>query len=191
MLPSLPLRTPLTEASQEAARSRRLVLGMCLGAMSGVAMPQERPSEAAVKAAYLFRFLSFVEWPAAALPAAEAPLVVGVLGNDEVAQQFAAMVAGRRVLGHPVIARNLTEHDSIEGLHALFIGRLRARSRMVEQLKERPVLVVTESGLGDNGMLNFLLVDGRVGFEASLKAADRAGLKLGARLLALAEHVER
>lgn len=191
MLPCLSCRSMLMEASQEMARSRRLLLGIWLGAMSGAAMPQERPSEAAVKAAYLYRFLSFVEWPAAALPAAEAPLVVGVLGNDEVAQQLAGMVAGRRVLGHPVIARQLAEHDSIEGLHALFIGRLRGRSRVIEQLKERPVLVVTESGLGDGGMLSFLPVDGRVGFEASLKAADRAGLKLGARLLALAEHVER
>jgi hypothetical protein len=191
MLPSLPCLSLPIEASREAARTRRLLLGIWLGAMSGAALPQERPSEAAVKAAYLFRFLSFVEWPAAALPAAEAPLVVGVLGNDEVAQQFAGMVAGRRVLGHPVVARQLTEHDSTEGLHALFVGRQRARSRIVEQLKDRPVLVVTESGLGDNGMLNFLLLDGRVGFEASLKAADRAGLKLGARLLALAEHVER
>ena len=53
------------------------------------------------------------------------------------------------------------------------------------------MLVVSDKGLADGAMLGFVIVDGRVGFEASPAAAAQAGLKLGARLLAVAERVQR
>jgi hypothetical protein len=153
------------------------------------ARAQQPATEAAIKAAYLYKFLAFVDWPPAALPADGTPMVVGVLGADAVAAELLALIAGRTVNGHPVVARRLAETDSLDGLHVVFVGRASSPAKLVERLKGRPVLVVTETGLQAGSMLNFVPVDGRIRFEAAPLAAERAGLKLGARLLAVAERV--
>jgi hypothetical protein len=82
---------------------------------------------------------------------------------------------------------------SLEGLHVLFVGR-EQRNRLkdiVAKTRPHPVLVVTEwdGALAEGGMVNFVLVDGRVRFEVALEAARRAGLTLSSRLLAVAQQV--
>jgi hypothetical protein len=180
-----------------AHRFAAAILTACLAGMlasglaAGPAAAQERQSEAAVKAAYLYRFLPFVEWPPAALPAVGAPFVIGVFASDAVAEQLPHIVVGRQAHGRPVVSRVVHEGDRIEDLHALFIGRLPGRSRLSEALKTRPVLTVTDQGLDSGAMINLLVVDGRVRFEAAPPQAERVGLKLGARLLAIADNVVR
>jgi YfiR/HmsC-like len=160
-------------------------------ASSGAAA-QTPPTESAVKAAYLFRFLAYVEWPPAALPPAGEPIVVGVLGAEAVAAALPSIVAGRRLDGRPVVARSLASPAaSLDGVHVLFIGRSMPAERVIARLGNRPVLVVTDGESDAGGMLNFVVVDGRVRFEAVPAAAEQAGLKLGARLLAVAERVHR
>lgn len=148
-------------------------------------------TEAGVKAAYLFRFLSYIEWPAGLLPEAASPLVIGVAGAEDVFEELQALVADRQIDdGRPVLARRVAAGDSLDGLHAIFIGRGAPQSRLLERLRGRPVLVVTDSTVeAERGMLHFVPVQGRIRFEASPAAAERAGLKLGARLLAVAERV--
>ena len=80
----------------------------------------------------------------------------------------------------------------VEGLHVVFIGRaVRQPERLIERLRGRPVLIVMEgvASLDAGAMLSLVPVGGRIRFEASPMLAERAGLKLGARLLALAERV--
>lgn len=146
------------------------------------------PSEVGVKAAFLYKFLGFVDWPATVLSAADAPLVVGVIGDDGVGAELQAIVAGRRVNGRPVIARQLSPGDEMDGLHAVFLGR-GVQARVLDRLRGRAILVVAEGGLEPGVMLNFVPVAGRVRFEAAPLAAERVGLKLGARLLSVAERV--
>jgi hypothetical protein len=165
-------------------------LAAAVGTVSAQLPPQA--TEAAVRAAYVYKFLAYVEWPPPSLPAADSPLVVGVVGADEVHEELQAMVAQRSVAGHPVRTRRLADGELPDDLHAVFIGRgVRDPARLLERLRGRPVLVVTErtSGLDTGGMINLLPVDGRIRFEASQVAAERAGLRLGARLLAVADRV--
>jgi hypothetical protein len=167
-----------------------MVWALCAGGAVGQGTVQ--PTEAGVKAAYLYRFLAHVDWPPGAFAAPDAPVVIGVAGADDVVDQLQRVVEGRQVNGRPVRARRLAEGDAVDGLHVVFIGRAaRQPARLIERLEGRPVLVVTESAssLDLGAMLNLVPVDGRVRFEASQLAAERAGLKLGARLLALAERV--
>ncbi|HLL17379.1 MAG TPA: YfiR family protein, partial [Rubrivivax sp.] len=93
-----------------------------------------------------------------------------------------------QVHGRPVVTRRLAPADPLEGLHAVFVGRA-APAGVRERLRGRAILVVAEDGLEPGVMLNFVPVAGRVRFEASPVAAERVGLKLGARLLAVAERV--
>lgn len=165
------------------------VLAFVLG--PGLAGAQTAASEAGVKAAYLFKFLAYVEWPTTALPVAGAPFVIGVVEAEAVHEDLLLAVAERQVSGHPVVVRKLLRDDNLDGVHALFIGRGAARARWLERVKGRPLLLVTDAaqGLESGSMINFVTADGRVRFEASQAAAEGAGLRLSARLLAVAERV--
>jgi hypothetical protein len=165
--------------------------GMLLACAATAQLPPQ-PTEAAVKAAYVYRFLAHVDWPPQALGDPSDPLVIGVAGGDDVGDELERVVAGRQVAGHPVQVRRLAGDEAAEPVHVMFVGRgVRQPSRLIQRLQGRPVLVVTDGGAGlDAGaMLHFVPVDGRVRFEASPAAAERSGIRLGARLLALAERV--
>ena len=169
----------------------RLVWLLGATAWSLPALAQPVATESAIKAAYLHRFLPYVEWPASALPAADAPFVVGVLGSLPVASALQSIVAARQFAGRPIEVRYLSSAQvPLDGLHVLFIGRGVAADKVIPRLAQRPVLVVTEGESLPGTMLNFVVVDGRVRFEAAPATAEQAGLKLGARLLAIAERVQ-
>jgi len=172
--------------------ARMLGAALCLGVSLGLqpALAQQA-SDASVKAAYLYNFLRYVDWPPSSAPAPDAPLVVGVAGAEAVRSELQTIVAGRQVHGHRVTLREISGNDALEGLHAVFLGRDADQRRLLERLRGRPILVITDTVHdGDAGsMLNFVPVQGRIRFEASPAVAERAGIKLGSRLLAVAERV--
>lgn len=176
----------MTSAQRRAVIAALLAGGLAGGALA-VDTPQ-LPSEVGVKAAFLYKFLGYVDWPAAALPAADSPLVIGVVGADALNAELRAIAAGRHVNGHPIVTRRLNPGDSLDGVHAVFVGR-GVQASVLERLRGRAILVVAEGGLEPGVMLNFVPVAGRVRFEAAPVAAERVGLKLGARLLSVAERV--
>jgi YfiR/HmsC-like len=178
--------------SIDAWRSALVAMACALVAGTAAGQAPLQPTEEGVKAAYLYRFLAHVEWPPAAFASPDAPLEIGVVGADEVSDELQRVVAGRQVNGRAVKARRLADDESVERLHMVFIGRaVRHPARLVERLRGRPVLIVMEgaSSLDAGAMLSLVPVGGRIRFEASPMLAERAGLKLGARLLALAERV--
>lgn len=154
---------------------------------------QASVSESAVKAAFLYKFAGFVEWPASAFAGPADPLVIGVLGNDPVASDLELVVAGRGAEGRRVVARRLRDGESLAGFHVLLLGGTReARLRELTRSVIGPVLLVTEQdgALQLGSVLNFDTDAGRVRFSASLTSAEARGLRLSARLLAVAQHVE-
>jgi hypothetical protein len=168
----------------------RAAFAFILLAFSCVALAQ--PSEQEVKAAFLFKFPSFVEWPQAALRAG--PIVIGVAGAEDVATQLQQIAAGRTVQGRPVEVRRLREGEPVAGLHMLFLGRSQsARLAEVErQAPGQPLLIVCEwNGALENGaVVNFVRDEGRVRFEVALDAAERRGLRISSRMLAVAQNVQ-
>lgn len=181
-------RTPL--AAPPVVRRRALVVALLAGALIGGAgqAKAQQPSEASVKAAFLYKFLAYVDWPSGVLAAADTPLVIGVIGADAINAELQAIVAGRHVNGRRLLTRRLDPGDTLEGVHAVFVGR-GVQANVLERTRGRAVLVVAEGGLEPGVMLNFVPVAGRVRFEAAPVAAERVGIKLGARLLSVAERV--
>ena len=172
------------------------VLGLAALVTWGSAAPAQAPaaaSERGVKAAYVYKFLGYVEWPAAAFAQADAPMVIGVVGADEVATELTEIVRGRAVGGHPVEVRKLRPGESTAGLHVLFIGAAeRARAPpLIRAAHARGAMTITETddGLEQGSVINLVVMEGRVRFEVSLEAAERAGIKLSSRLLAVAHLV--
>lgn len=150
--------------------------------------------ERGVKAAFLFKFLGYVEFPPAA-DAATAPFVIGVMEADSLAGELVRITAGRSINQRPVQVRVLREGDSLAGVHLLFMGAaMTARAApLLRSAQQASVLTVTESdlGLASGSVINFRLIDQRVRFEVSLEAAEKSNLKLSSRLLSVAYAVQK
>jgi YfiR/HmsC-like len=151
-------------------------------------------TERSIKAAYLYKFAGYVEWPETEVQGTR-PLTIGVLESSEMADELARVTAGRTIGDRPVQVRRLLSGDSLAGLHVLFVGG-QGNDRLDDLLvsaRAQPILTVTESAgaLATGSIINFTLDQDRVRFEVSLPAAERSRLKLSSRLLAVAQRVER
>ncbi|MGH8130396.1 MAG: YfiR family protein [Steroidobacteraceae bacterium] len=177
-----------------------VLLGACWVAWSGLqtGLAQTADSlpvtERSIKAAYLYKFAGYVEWPDVRSDSAK-HLTIGVLESSEMAEELVRITAGRLINDRPVRIRQVTGGDSLAGVHVLFVGT-HDRERLDELLLpalELPILTVTESAgaLSDGSIINFTIDRERVRFEVSLPAAERSRLKLSSRLLAVAQRVQR
>lgn len=183
-------------ASWLAALLALAMLGVVLScAAAGQPLAPAAPNlERSVKAAYLFKFLGYVEF-AAAKEGSEAasPLAVGVLGADDVAAELTRITAGRTINGRPVAVRSLREGDSLAGLQMVFAGAAADLPKVLRSVAQNGALGVAddENGLQHGAVINFRLVEDRVRFEVSLPAAERSNVKLSSRLLSVAWHVQK
>jgi hypothetical protein len=180
-----------------AGLAARLQAGFCLlaVAMSALAATDNASAvlERRVKAALLYRFLNYVEWPESALPPANAPFTIGIVGADALAAELAEFVTGRTVQNHPLAVRTLPASEPVGNVQVMFVGQTEAAQLGVILRSAPPnALIVTESdeSLALGSVINFLLVDGQVRFDVSLEAARRRGLRLSARLLSVAHSVQ-
>lgn len=146
--------------------------------------------ERGVKAAFLYKFLGYVEFTPSLPREAGAPLTVGVLGADDIAAELNRITQGRSVNGHPVFVRVLHEGDGPAGLQLLFVGaeQTARAGPLLRAAQQAGVLSVTEllNGLQAGSVINFRLVDEHIRFEVSLDAAERSNIKLSSRLLSVA-----
>lgn len=151
------------------------------------------PLELRVKAAFLYKFASYVEWPESAFEQVDAPFTIAVVGADSIAAELKQAVAGRRVNDRPIAVKQLRPGESIAGTHILFLGSsvTPQLSSLLKAARPYPVLTVTESegALAEGSVINFVMVDQRIRFEISRESANRSKLRLSSRLLAVAQHV--
>ena len=151
--------------------------------------------EHSVKAAFLYKFLSYVEWPAGKFADADSAVIVGVAAAPEIAEELRKAVRDRTVHGRPVEVRTVAPGESLAGVHAVFVGaaEIAHLAEFAREAREHSVLTVTDASaaLAGDSVINFVPADGRVGFEVSLPAAHDSGLKLSSRMLAVARDVRR
>lgn len=155
----------------------------------------EPAQERNVKAAFLSKFIGFVEFAESASQPADGPLVIGVLGADDIALELKRIVLARPPNQRPLVVRVLGSDEALAGMHMLFVGgdRSERTAQLLDAAARQGILTVTEvdSGLRLGSTINFRRIDDRVRFEISLPAAQRSNLKLSARLLAVAYHVQK
>jgi hypothetical protein len=154
---------------------------------------QEALSEYQVKAAYLFNFLKFVEWPRESFADPLAPIEIGVVGEDPFGSALPQVVTGKTVQGRDLVIRIYRIGEDFRGAHILFISASeRKRLPMIlSSLRGSSVLTVsdTEGFLDAGGMIQFLNENDRVRFAINLNAAAQARLKVSSKLLSLAKVV--
>lgn len=149
--------------------------------------------ELSVKAAFLYKFASYVEWPPHAFPKADTPIAITVTGSEVIAEELSQLVASRTAQGRPIVVKRLGPGDPLAGVHILFVGPGEAErlAQWARDAQAHSTLVVTDSrgALERGSTINFVLADRRVRFEISLDAAEKSSLKLSSRLLAVAQRV--
>jgi len=150
-------------------------------------------NEYEVKAAFLFHFAQFVEWPVETFKDSDTPLTYCTVGEDVFRGALEESVMGKRVNNRPLRVAHLREREPIDGCQVLFIAGA-PKGRRADELaiaKGHAVLTVgeTEYFARDGGIIGFLLEENKVRFEINLNAAHKAQLKVSARLLALAKTV--
>jgi hypothetical protein len=155
------------------------------------ALAQREASEASVKAAFLYKFANYVEWPPNAFASPAAPLVIGVMGADEIGTELEKLAPGRSVNGHPLAVKRVKEGEPARGVHVLLIGKDQATAAAVRSAQQQGALTVTESerGLDMGSAINFVTAGERVGFEVSLDAAEKSGHRISSRMLTVARRV--
>ena len=178
----------------------RWLRACALSVVLAVGLASPRPAQAdaqadeyRVKAAFLYKFGGYVEWPDRSFARADSPVAIGVMGADALADELVQIVAGRNVNGRPVRVRKLRPGDPIAGLHVLFVGRADG-GRLAEILaaaKGQALLTVTESeeGLELGSMINFVVVEDKVRFDIAPPPSESSNLKISARLLGVARKV--
>lgn len=150
--------------------------------------------EAQVKAAYIYRFAEHIEWPAAAFASNAAPLTIGVVDADQVAAELNQLRLTRQIKGRAVTVRTLRAGDGAGGVQVLYIGAQDgARVKRTLDAAQTPgVLSITdgEGTLAAGSAISFVQVENRIRFDVSVAHAERSGLKISARLLAVAHKIE-
>lgn len=177
-----------------AARPARW-MALCLliaGVVHGqaTAWAADRPNaERATKAAYLYRFAAFVEWPDTAFARTDSPLLIGIAGDDALAALVEQSVAGRSVRGHPLAVRRLDAGADTAELHILYVAGDDA-ALMLPAAHARPVLTVCDLPPGqpapEGCIVGFVQVGEHLRFHVAREEAAVAGLRISARLLAVA-----
>ena len=172
-----------------------LLAFFCLKAAGAQSGAEGATLERSVKAAFLVKFLGYVDYPNGVAPGVGEPLVIGVLGAADVAEELRRITTGRSMNGRAVAVRKLHAGDALGKVHLLFIGDddLPDVEKALAAVRQMPVLTVTEIGrnVRQDSVINFRVVDERVRFEVSLDAAEKNNLKLSSRLLAVAYKVVR
>ena len=146
-----------------------------------------------VKAAFLFNFAKFVEWPPQVFHDDVSPITIGVFGENPFGGFLQETVAGQKLGPRPIEVKKLQNLDELQSCQLLFIGASEENSvsEILSRLKGTSVLTVgeTENFAESGGVIQFVEKDGKVCFKINRKAAEEARLKISSRLLNLSENL--
>jgi hypothetical protein len=170
-----------------------VLFAIFFGALSSAQGQSGGSTEYNVKAAFLFHFAQFVEWPAEAFKDVAAPLTYCTIGDDPFRGVLDQALNGKTVGAHPLRVAHLREPNEALNCQVLFLGAAE-KKRFGEALagvNHLPVLTVgeTEHFVDEGGIIGFCLEENKIRFEVNMRAATKAKLKISAKLLALAKTV--
>jgi YfiR/HmsC-like len=155
---------------------------------------QATSKEYQVKAAFLFNFMQFVEWPPTVFKNADDPFRIGVLGQDPFNAALEETVQGETISNHKIIVEHAMQVDDLKNCQLIFISKSEKKhvAEILSALDDKPVLTVSEiEGFAERGGgINFYLEGNKVRFEVNPDAARHDGLKVSSQLLSLGKIIE-
>lgn len=152
-----------------------------------VVKAQDPPSRAyQLKAAFLFNFTLFVEWPQQVFSSRTDPFIIGILGANPFGNYLQEVVNGESWKGHPILVKTFSHPREATDSHILFIT---AGAWGMNYFKNRPVLTVSDKDdfVNQNGIIEFFTEDNKIRMRINNRAARNAQLTISSKLLRLAE----
>jgi hypothetical protein len=150
------------------------------------------PSEYQIKAAFLYNFAKFVEWPPQAFTNPQSPIVIGVLGKNVFGDDLERTIHNKTVNHHPFLCEEIHSVREATNCQILFISASEKTRlpKILKDLRGKNILTVSETDqfIQVGGMINFVIEDDEIHFQINDDAAKRAGLKISSKLLSLAVH---
>ena len=157
-------------------------------------IPEEQIPEYVVKAGFLFNLAKYVAWPEPAFETANAPILIGIVGDDPFGDVLERTLAGKSVHDHPFQIRRFRELADIRNVHMLFVprsesGRLTQILRLVD---DQPVLTVGEQAAFavHGGMVAILIEGQKPSLHINPSAVERQRLEVDTKLLRIATIVK-
>lgn len=158
---------------------------------------QLQPSEYEIKAAFIYNFAKFVEWPPESEQASHDFMIIGILGQDPFGRLMEQVIGGKTVGGKTILIERYQSLKEAFHCHILFIGNseLTKLNQIIQELSGKHILTVGEidTFAEHGGMIYLYMQDKRIRFKINIDAANEASLKLSSKLLKLAEivsHIE-
>jgi len=174
-----------------------LLAVLCSLANTSTARDNPASLEYEIKAAFLYKFGQYVDWPENSFENKESPIVIGVAASADFVGILRSATSHRSIHNRPIEVRQITDGDPGQPhpgqLHLLFIGRSHDQQiqRLISQTRGTPTLIITENnaGLDYGGVIGFIIEDERVRFDINLTAAQQRDLYISAQLLKVARVV--
>ena len=149
----------------------------------------QEANEYEVKAAYLYNFARFVEWPDNVSLDPNGPLVIAILGRDPFGGEIDRFIQGKTVNGRRLVIKRFSSLEAYEQCHILFVSSSEKRNlpRILAAVRNSGVLTVSETDrfAQIGGIINFITIENSIRFEINQAAAERVGLKISYKLLSL------
>lgn len=167
-------------------------IAVCM-AVSSLHCAAKGMSESQVKAAFLYNFAKFVEWPAQAFQDNDSPIVIGIVGQTQYSDAVEQITKGKMVNGRRLVCKRVENESDVERCHIVFIAASEKRrmNGVLERLKSSHALTVGEAEgfIQSGGVIGFVVEERKVGFEINVGAAKRKQLRISSQLLKLAKTV--
>lgn len=174
-------------------RGRRILLSLLATLAVAAAAPAQEFRETDLKAVFLLRFGSFMQWPVPTAGNSDAAFTIGVLGDDPVAAVLEQAVQGETVAGRPVRVERYRNVGQVSGCEILFISRTKREHlpRILDVMRGRPVLTVSdiEDFTERGGMVGLTSDERRIRLRINVGAARQAGISISSKLLRVVEVV--
>ena len=173
----------------------RILIGLVAATLLTVVLPQTRAfsvvaGEYEVKAAFLYNFAQFVEWPPDAFTSSKAPIVIGIFGQDPFGSALDEVVKNKTADGRRFVVKRFGKLRDVENCQILFVSA--SEESQLEKAAHaaggKGVLTVGDSAhfITCGGIIRFIIENNKIGLEISVDHARNAGLKISSKLLRLA-----
>lgn len=149
-------------------------------------------SEEGVKAAFIYNFARFTTWPAPAAAGSDAPIKIGFVGADALADTFEKSVADKNINGQKFLVMHLANAAGVENCQIVFIGNSALSESLLKAVRSKPLLTIGDADnfTADGGMIGLSKQGAKIRFDINLPAVNLAHLKLDSRLCQLARNLK-
>jgi hypothetical protein len=173
----------------------RLSHALVLGALLATAGRGQQVNEYQMKAAYIYNFAKFVEWPEHTFKSDTDPMAICVLGEHTLFRTLEEALNGETIEDRKLIVHEVSDVQQALACHILFIGSsdLKYLRSVLRDLKTTGILTVgeAENFTAEGGVANFTLEGNKVRIEININAAGRQKLRISPKLLSLAQIVKK